>query len=100
MTLPKFTAVTRSQGANIALKDGRVQPKTFSFDFSEVDPLIAAFRREYEATGCGRAMATIPGCSQTWLRASWRKRDASCCSAGSTATPSTWPVWFISATRR
>ena len=46
MALPKFTAVTRSQGANIALKDGRVQPRTFSFDFIEVDPLIAAFRRE------------------------------------------------------
>ncbi len=50
MTLPKFTAVTRSQGANIALKDGRVQPKTFSFDFIEVDPLIAAFRREVRAS--------------------------------------------------
>ena len=50
MALPKFTAVTRSQGANIALKDGRVQPKTFSFDFIEVDPLIAAFRREVRAS--------------------------------------------------
>ena len=50
MALPKFTAVTRSQGANLALKDGRVQPKTFSFDFIEVDPLIAAFRREVRAS--------------------------------------------------
>jgi len=50
MALPKFTAVTRSQGANIALKDGRVQPRTFSFDFIEVDPLIAAFRREVRAS--------------------------------------------------
>ena len=55
MALPKFTAVTRSQGANIALKDGRVQPKTFSFDFIEVDPLIAAFRRQVRAANPGLA---------------------------------------------
>jgi 4,5-dihydroxyphthalate decarboxylase len=38
-------AVTRTQGNNQALKDGTVRPRTFAFDFIEVDPLIAAFRR-------------------------------------------------------
>ena len=37
--------VTRSQGNNASLKDGSVRPRTFAFDFVEVDPLIAAFRR-------------------------------------------------------
>jgi 4,5-dihydroxyphthalate decarboxylase len=37
--------VTRTQGNNRALKDGTVKPKTFAFDFVEVDPLIDAFRR-------------------------------------------------------
>ena len=37
--------VTRTQGNNQALKDGSVKPKTFAFEFVEVDPLIAAFRR-------------------------------------------------------
>jgi 4,5-dihydroxyphthalate decarboxylase len=41
----KLKTVTRSQGNNRALKDGTVKPKTFEFDFVEVDPLIAAFRR-------------------------------------------------------
>ena len=50
MALPTFTAVTRTQGNNKALKDGTVQPKTFSFEFIEVDPLIAAFRREVRAS--------------------------------------------------
>jgi 4,5-dihydroxyphthalate decarboxylase len=45
MALPKLKAVTRTQGNNRALKDGAVTPKTFAFDFEEVDPLIAAFRR-------------------------------------------------------
>jgi 4,5-dihydroxyphthalate decarboxylase len=40
-----LTTVTRTQGNNQALKDGTVRPKTFEFDFVEVDPLIAAFRR-------------------------------------------------------
>ena len=43
--LPKLKTVTRTQGNNQALKDGTVKPKTFEFDFVEVDPLIAAFRR-------------------------------------------------------
>src|SRR5713226_4515533 len=41
----KLKTVTRTQGNNQALKDGTVKPKTFEFDFEEVDPLIAAFRR-------------------------------------------------------
>jgi 4,5-dihydroxyphthalate decarboxylase len=45
MSEPKFKTVTRTQGNNEALKSGAVKPKTFSFDFVEVDPLIAAFRR-------------------------------------------------------
>jgi len=42
---PKLKAVTRTQGNNQALKDGTVKPRTFEFDFVEIDPLIAAFRR-------------------------------------------------------
>src|SRR4051812_34416438 len=45
MDRPRFTTVTRTQGNNAALKDGRVRPRTFDFEFVEVDPLIAAFRR-------------------------------------------------------
>lgn len=45
MAGPKLTTVTRTQGNNHALKDGTVTPRTFEFDFVEVDPLIAAFRR-------------------------------------------------------
>jgi ABC-type nitrate/sulfonate/bicarbonate transport system substrate-binding protein len=42
---PRLKTVTRTQGNNRALKDGTVKPKTFEFDFVEVEPLIAAFRR-------------------------------------------------------
>jgi 4,5-dihydroxyphthalate decarboxylase len=45
MAGPKLKTVTRTQGNNRALKDGAVKPKTFEFDFVEVEPLIAAFRR-------------------------------------------------------
>ena len=41
----KLKIVTRTQGNNRALKNGSVKPRTFAFDFQEVDPLIAAFRR-------------------------------------------------------
>jgi 4,5-dihydroxyphthalate decarboxylase len=41
----KLKTVTRTQGNNQALKDGSVRPKTFAFEFEEVDPLIGAFRR-------------------------------------------------------
>src|SRR5436309_5829987 len=45
MAGPRLKTVTRTQGNNRALKDGTVKPKTFEFDFEEVDPIIAAFRR-------------------------------------------------------
>src|SRR5947209_1429053 len=45
MNLPSLRTVTRTQGNNVALKDGSVRPRSFSFDFVEVDPLIAACRR-------------------------------------------------------
>jgi 4,5-dihydroxyphthalate decarboxylase len=41
----RLKTVTRTQGNNAALKDGRVTPQGFVFDFEEVDPLIGAFRR-------------------------------------------------------
>jgi len=41
----KLRTVTRTQGNNEALKNGTVKPRTFEFEFVEVDPLIAAFRR-------------------------------------------------------
>jgi 4,5-dihydroxyphthalate decarboxylase len=45
MAGPKLKTVTRTQGNNQAVKDGTVKPRSFAFDFVEVDPLIAAFRR-------------------------------------------------------
>jgi 4,5-dihydroxyphthalate decarboxylase len=45
----KLKTVTRTQGNNQALKDGSVRPDSFEFDFVEVDPLIAAFRRMVRA---------------------------------------------------
>jgi 4,5-dihydroxyphthalate decarboxylase len=45
MSGPKLKTVTRTQGNNQALKDRTVKPRSFEFDFVEVDPLIAAFRR-------------------------------------------------------
>lgn len=41
----KLKTVTRTQGNNKALKDGTVKPRSFEFEFVEVDPLIDAFRR-------------------------------------------------------
>src|SRR4030088_3029795 len=40
-----LTTVTRTQGNNLALKDGTVRPRTFSFAFEEVPVLVDAFRR-------------------------------------------------------
>jgi len=40
-----LTAVTRTQGATRALKDGTVQPAGFGLEFEEVPVLIQAFRR-------------------------------------------------------
>ncbi|HEY6256749.1 MAG TPA: ABC transporter substrate-binding protein [Xanthobacteraceae bacterium] len=45
MAGPKLKTATRTQGNNQALKDGTVKPRSFAFDFVEVDPIIAAFRR-------------------------------------------------------
>ena len=46
MSLPKLKLVTRTQGNNRAFKLGLVKPATFEPEFVEVDPLIAAFRRQ------------------------------------------------------
>jgi 4,5-dihydroxyphthalate decarboxylase len=40
-----LSTVTRTQGDNAALKDGRVTPEGFTFDFEEVPVLVHAFRR-------------------------------------------------------
>jgi len=45
MSERKLTTVTRTQGNNLALKEGRVHPRTFEFDFIEVPVLIDGFRR-------------------------------------------------------
>jgi 4,5-dihydroxyphthalate decarboxylase len=61
MAGPKLETVTRTQGANQALKDGTVRPRGFEFDFEEVDPLIRAFRsmvRELAYDVCEMAMTT------------------------------------------
>ena len=36
----QLKTVTRTQPANAALKDGRVEPERLVFDFEEIDPLI------------------------------------------------------------
>jgi 4,5-dihydroxyphthalate decarboxylase len=41
----RLTTVTRTSALNAALKDGRVKPDGFEFDFEEVQPVTAAFRR-------------------------------------------------------
>ncbi len=45
MSRLKLKSVTRTQGNNLALKDGSVKPPTFDFDFEEVPVLVDAFRR-------------------------------------------------------
>jgi 4,5-dihydroxyphthalate decarboxylase len=58
---PTLKTVTRTQGANQALKDGLVKPRTFSLEFEEVDPLIRAFRqmvRELKYDVCEMALTT------------------------------------------
>jgi 4,5-dihydroxyphthalate decarboxylase len=57
----RLKAVTRTQGNNEALKSGTVRPRTFSFEFEEVDPLIRAFRqmvRELKFDICEMAITT------------------------------------------
>lgn len=45
MTTPALKTVTRTQGNNSALKDGRIVPDGFVFEFEEVPVLVHAFRR-------------------------------------------------------
>ncbi|OBF39468.1 4,5-dihydroxyphthalate decarboxylase [Mycobacterium sp. ACS1612] len=45
MSEPVLTTVTRTQGANQALKDGSVTPTGFSFQFEEIPVLVKGFRR-------------------------------------------------------
>jgi ABC-type nitrate/sulfonate/bicarbonate transport system substrate-binding protein len=42
---PVLRTVTRTQGANEALKNGEVTPQGFRFEFEEVPVLVSAFRR-------------------------------------------------------
>jgi 4,5-dihydroxyphthalate decarboxylase len=41
----RLRTVTRTQGANEALKNGAITPRGFRFDFEEVPVLVSAFRR-------------------------------------------------------
>jgi ABC-type nitrate/sulfonate/bicarbonate transport system substrate-binding protein len=45
MTGPQLKTVTRTTGANAALKDGTVVPAGFRFDFQDVPVLVQGFRR-------------------------------------------------------
>jgi len=45
MSEPVLTTVTRTQGANQALKDGTVTPAGFSLKFEEIPVLVKGFRR-------------------------------------------------------
>ena len=45
MPKPVLTTVTRGQGNNRALKEGRVAPPDFELAFEEVEPLVKGFRR-------------------------------------------------------
>lgn len=45
MPRPVLRTVTRSQGNNRALKEGRVGPPDFELAFEEVEPLVKGFRR-------------------------------------------------------
>lgn len=57
----KLKTAFRTQGNNQAIRDGTVKPKSFDFDFEEVEPLITAFRRMVrglEFDVCEMALAT------------------------------------------
>ena len=61
MSATKLKTVTRTQGNNLALKQGQVTPAGFEFDFEEVPVLVDAFRRmvrglEYDV--CEMALTT------------------------------------------
>jgi hypothetical protein len=45
MADPLLRTVTRTSGANAALKDGTVVPHGFRFDFAEIPVLVQGFRR-------------------------------------------------------
>lgn len=45
MAKPVLKTVTRTQGNNLALKDGTVTPRTFDFQFEEIPVLVDGFRR-------------------------------------------------------
>lgn len=45
MTGPLLRTVTRTSGANAALKDGTVTPRGCAFDFEEIPVLVQGFRR-------------------------------------------------------
>jgi 4,5-dihydroxyphthalate decarboxylase len=49
MSEPALTALTRTQGANQALKDGTVTPAGFSLKFEEIPVLVKGFRRMVRA---------------------------------------------------
>ena len=61
MSAPKLKTVTRTQGNNLALKEGLVTPAGFELQFEEVPVLVDAFRRmvrglEYDV--CEMALTT------------------------------------------
>ncbi len=61
MAKPIYKIVTRTQGNNRALKEGLIKPQSFDFDFIEVEPLVAGFRRmvrQYEFDICEMAITT------------------------------------------
>ena len=61
MAGPKLRAVSRTQGANAALKAGEVRPRGCTLEFVEVDPLIRAFRqmvRDLAYDVCEMALTT------------------------------------------
>jgi 4,5-dihydroxyphthalate decarboxylase len=61
MTKPRLSTVTRTQGANAALKDGSVAPRRAVLDFVEVPVLPRAFRRmvrDLEFDVCEMAVTT------------------------------------------
>jgi 4,5-dihydroxyphthalate decarboxylase len=61
MAGPKLKIVTRTQGNNVALRDGTVLPGGFEFDFQEVPVLVHAFRRmvrKLEFDVCEMALTT------------------------------------------
>lgn len=45
MSSTVLTTLTRRQGNNAAIKDGLIQPKGYTFEFEEVNPLPKGFRR-------------------------------------------------------